>query len=58
LIFERLYQAGKMPSPATHQELLDTVKIYNPVPANEEAAYSEVLIYEYGAYCERQTVTS
>ncbi len=58
LIFEQLQQAGKMPSPETHQELLDTVKIYNPVPVTEEAAYSAVLVREYAAYCERQKVTS
>jgi hypothetical protein len=58
LIFEQLYQAGKMPSPETHQELLDTVRIYNPVPAEEQAAYLEVLTREYAAYCERQKVNS
>jgi hypothetical protein len=57
LIFEQLHQAGKMPSPETHQELLDTVKIYNPVPAGEEAGYSEALIREYAAYCARQEAT-
>jgi hypothetical protein len=58
LIFEQLYQAGKTPSEGTHQELLGTVKIYNPVPSVEESAYADALVREYAAYCERQKMTS
>ena len=58
LIFERLYQAGKTLSEETNRELLETVKIYNPVPAGDESAYAVALAREYSAYCERQTVTS
>jgi hypothetical protein len=47
-----------MPSDETHRELLQTVKIYNPIPAEEEPAYAAVLDMEYAAYCERQKVTS
>ena len=57
LIFERLYQAGKLPCADTYRELLETVKIYNPVPTSEEPAYAAVLNREYDAYCERQRVT-
>jgi hypothetical protein len=57
LIFDRLYQAGKVPSEETNRELLETVRIYNPVPAGEETAYTAVLVHEYSAYCERQKVT-
>ena len=58
LIFERLYQAGKTLSEETNRELLETVKIYNPVTAGEESAYAVALAREYSAYCERQKVTS
>lgn len=58
LIFEQLHQAGKMPSEGTHRELLETVKIYNPVPSEEEPAYAAALVREYAAYCERHKVTS
>jgi hypothetical protein len=58
LIFEQLFQAGKLPSEQTHRELMETVKIYNPVPAAEESAYADTLAREYSAYCERQQVTS
>jgi hypothetical protein len=56
LIFERLHQAGKLPSEETHRELLETVKIYNPVPVEEEPAYTAVLACEYASYCERLEV--
>ena len=42
---------GKMPSPATAQELLAQVALYNPVPAGQEAAYLEALAAEYAAFC-------
>ena len=58
LIFERLYQAGKTPSNGTLVELMETVKIYNPILADDEPAFAEVLAREYSAYCERQKVTS
>ena len=57
LILERLYQAGKRPSGETHRELLETVKIYNPVSPSDESAYEAALVREYSAYCERQKVT-
>jgi uncharacterized metal-binding protein len=57
LIFDQLYQAGKMSCEGTHRELLETVKIYNPVPVGEEPAYGAALAREYAAYCERQKVT-
>jgi hypothetical protein len=35
-------------------ELLETVKIYNPVPTDEESAYAAALAREYSAYCEKK----
>jgi uncharacterized metal-binding protein len=58
LIFEQLYQAGKLPSEETHRELMETVRVYNPIAAGEEQAYLAALEREYSAYCERQKVTS
>ena len=54
LIFEQLHQAGKNPCEETNRECLETVKIYNPVPAAEESAYAVALAREYVNYCERQ----
>jgi len=58
LLFEQLYRAGKLPCLETDRELLEMVKIYNPVPASQEPAYASVLACEYSAYCERQKVIS
>ncbi len=46
-LFEQFQQAGKRPSPETITALLEQVKIYNPVPAEAEAAYREMLNREY-----------
>jgi hypothetical protein len=56
LIFEQLHQAGKLPSEETDRELLETVKIYNPVPAADEPAYTAALAREYSSFCKRQKV--
>jgi hypothetical protein len=56
LIFEQLHQAGKTPSNGTSKELMETVKIYNPIPAGEEPAYAAALEREYLAYCQNQEV--
>ena len=42
-------QMGKRPSPETIAELLEQVKIYNPVPEDAEAAYREMLTREYAS---------
>ena len=38
LIFENLHQQGKPPIEDTQSELLDIVKIYNPIPVDPKAA--------------------
>jgi hypothetical protein len=50
LIFQQFREAGKQPLDVTGKELLDTVKIYNPVLADEEEAYLAVLLQEYDAF--------
>ncbi len=58
VIFQQLREAGKTPGDGTMHELLETVKIYNPVPAGEESAYQEALAREYAAYCKKQEATA
>src|SRR4030042_6975613 len=41
LIFQQFYEAGKNPNEANMDELMDTIKIYNPIPAIEEIAYRD-----------------
>lgn len=51
LIFEQFYQAGRLPGDGLARELLETVRIYNPIPAGQEAAYTEALLRAYAAFC-------
>jgi uncharacterized metal-binding protein len=51
LIFAQFREAGKLPSDSTKTELMRAVKIYNPVPSEEEAAYAQAIMQEYAAFC-------
>ena len=50
LIFQQFREAGKAPSEGLARELLDTVRVYNPVPAGEDEAYAMALLREYTAF--------
>jgi uncharacterized metal-binding protein len=54
LIFEQFRAAGKLPSQACAPELLETVRIYNPIPKAAELQYQAVLLQEYHAFCGRE----
>lgn len=50
LIFEQLREAGKAPSDHLARELLETVRIYNPIPAGEDETYALTMLREYAAF--------
>lgn len=50
-IFQQFREQGKAPGNGVARELLDMVKIYNPVPAEQEASYLATLEREYAAFC-------
>jgi uncharacterized metal-binding protein len=54
LIFEKFHQAGKPPQPETLDELVEMVKIYNPLPDDLTQAFPGVLLREYESFCERK----
>jgi uncharacterized metal-binding protein len=56
LIFQQFREVGKAPGDGTARELLEVVKIYNPIPGDEEEAYARALLREYAAFYERQEV--
>ena len=56
LIFQQFREAGKAPDNGIVRELLDTVKVYNPIPAEAEDAYAAALLREYAAFCAKQGV--
>jgi hypothetical protein len=54
LIFQQFRDSGKPALPDTTRELLESVKIYNPIPPGEDEAYAASLLREYAAFCEQQ----
>jgi len=56
VILQQFKEAGKVPGSATVTELLDLLKIYNPVLPDEEQGYREMLLQEYSAYFEKEAV--
>ena len=57
-IFQQAREAGKLPVEATAREMLDTVKVYNAVPAGADGAFIAMLLREYAAFCEAQALTA
>ena len=51
LILEHFRGAGKAPGADVTQELLETVRIYNDVPAGMDTALAAALAREYAAFC-------
>jgi uncharacterized metal-binding protein len=54
VIFQKFRDSGKPASQDSTQELLEAVKIYNPIPRGEEDVYATSLLREYAAFCEKQ----
>jgi len=54
LIFAKLHAEGKTPANGAEQELLDNVRIYNPIPDGAEPAYAAAVLREYGVFCQEQ----
>ena len=54
LIFEQFHGGGKAPGAEVTRELLETVKIYNDVPAGTDEAYTVALAREYDAFCRQK----
>jgi uncharacterized metal-binding protein len=54
LIFQQFRESGKSASQDTIRELLEAVKIYNPISPDEDDAYAALLSRDYKAFCEQQ----
>jgi hypothetical protein len=53
LIFQSFWENHKIPTAALARELMDTVKIYNPIDPGEEAELTQAVAREYGVYCQK-----
>jgi hypothetical protein len=54
LIFENMLNKAKAPDDQTAAEILEMVKIYNPIPDEREASYIQELRDAYSDYCLNQ----
>jgi uncharacterized metal-binding protein len=50
-MFQQFHEQGKLPGDGVTRELLEMVRVYNPVPAEQEASYLLMLEREYAAFC-------
>jgi uncharacterized metal-binding protein len=50
LIFQQFTEAGKFPSEQSVSELMDTLKLYNPISTDEEPAYRDGIRKAYTNY--------
>jgi hypothetical protein len=53
LIFAQFRDAGKLPGESTIAELMGVVAIYNAIPKEQEAAYTQAIALEYAAFYAR-----
>ncbi len=56
LIFQQQHSAGRKVQDINIEELLETVRIYNPIPSGQEQLYSAMLKEEYARFCEQLEV--
>jgi len=54
LIFEQFREAGKLPGDGTAAELMQAVKVYNPIPDGQATAYTEAVMREYAVFCQEK----
>jgi uncharacterized metal-binding protein len=53
-IFEQLHQQGKRPDmPQVGAQLLEMVRIYNPIPEEATSDYETALLREFEVYCQK-----
>lgn len=50
LIFQQMHAAGRKPE-GVSEDLVNTVKVYNVLPSDDEAEIAGALLREYTAYC-------
>lgn len=58
LIFAKLHEDGKTPSNGVQKELLEMVRIYNPLPNCNEENFNAALLREYQTFCQKQEATA
>ena len=54
LIFQQFRDSRKPASQDVTRELLEIVKVYNPIPSGQDEVYGTSLLREYAAFCEQK----
>ncbi len=54
LIFDKFRQSGKLPTQESGADLLEAVRIYNPIPQGAEESYLKAILREYAAFLGRE----
>ncbi len=54
-VLDQFYLAGKRPGDSLGKELLDMIRIYNPIPEEAVADTQAALEREYAAFCQRRS---
>ena len=54
VMLQQFKEAGKAPVSETITELLELLKVYNPIPSEEEPIYLDMLHKEYSAFFEKE----
>lgn len=51
LIYQSWRNAGRMPENGISSEMLQILKVYNPIPDNEEGAWEQAIAHDYALFC-------
>jgi uncharacterized metal-binding protein len=52
LIFQQFRETGRGMDESVARDLLETVKVYNPIPQDSEQVFREAILREYQSFCE------
>ena len=51
VIYQSWRDAGRMPDQGISSEMLKTLKVYNPIPEDEEDAWKQAIALDYARFC-------
>jgi hypothetical protein len=54
LIFQNVYGDGKRATPQVIDDLMEIVRVYNPIPAESEESYAAAILTAFSDYCKKE----
>jgi hypothetical protein len=55
LIYESWRNSGKMPDAGISSEMMRTLKVYHPIPENEEEIWKQAIALDYALFCSEKS---